>query len=167
MADLVKNVLVLSLVTTTGFQAEVIRDRTNCDYSHIDLVNQDGTRIGAHLDGGVAVRPANYEKFTKELRGIVSCTPDQFNSAQAWIHAQVGKKYDLTAVIGTGLQRDWTSPDAWFCFELIAAMMWKTNIPFLNPIGALHVNRIVGTHIMLSPYLKWLEPHDWSAYTEA
>ena len=34
--------------------------------------------------------------------------------------SQVGKPYDLTALFGMALHRDWQEDDSWFCSELVA-----------------------------------------------
>ena len=34
---------------------------------------------------------------------------------------QVGKPYDKLAIVAFAVNRDWRSPDAWFCDELVAA----------------------------------------------
>jgi hypothetical protein len=35
--------------------------------------------------------------------------------------AQLGKPYDKLAIVAFAVNRDWRSPDAWFCDELVAA----------------------------------------------
>ena len=40
--------------------------------SHVDSVMDDGRLLGARLDGGVAIRPPNYEKFSRVERVVIS-----------------------------------------------------------------------------------------------
>jgi hypothetical protein len=37
------------------------------------------------------------------------------------LREQIGKPYDTLAIVAFALDRDWRSPDAWFCDELVAA----------------------------------------------
>jgi hypothetical protein len=91
--------------------------------THVEAVAPGGCLIGAHFDGGVQARPPGYDRssMSRELFVDLECeNPDAFHS---FLNAQIGKPYDLAAVVGYGLARDWRKSDAWFCSELIAAAL--------------------------------------------
>lgn len=101
--------------------------------THAEAVMPDGSLLGAHLQGGVEIRPAGYDKATMtrelivELKGIDSTQVSAWNTAEsrfyAFLQAQVGKPYDRTALVGLALDRDWHQADSWFCSELMAAAL--------------------------------------------
>lgn len=119
--------------------------------THVEAIMPDGTLIGAHIDGGVEARPADYDKGTRTKELIVELSADdaQESAFTRFLGHQLGKPYDTTAVIGLGLSavmpflgyvvvaigstlglnqiahkgRDWREPDSWFCSELIAAAL--------------------------------------------
>lgn len=99
--------------------------------SHVEAVMPDGTLLGAHYEGGVQARAPDYDKgkFTRELfidlPSIEDAThpwgmEDRFHN---FLHAQVGKPYDVEAIAAFVARRDWQEPDSWFCSELQAAAL--------------------------------------------
>jgi hypothetical protein len=89
--------------------------------SHVDSVMDDGRLLGARLDGGVLVRPPNYEKWSRVERVVISVPYYEERAYWDFLKAQVGKPYDKLAIAAFAFNRDWRSPDAWFCDELVAA----------------------------------------------
>jgi hypothetical protein len=92
---------------------------------HAEAVMPDGTWLGAHYDGGVQARPAGYDKATCTQDMIVSipveaAMADKFH---AFLRSQIGKPYDIEAIVAFVARRDWQSPDSWFCSELQAAAL--------------------------------------------
>jgi hypothetical protein len=106
----------LRFVTCGDLVSALIRDKTFCAYSHVEFVLNDGTTLGAHAEGGVAIRPANYDNFTKIAVFNVPVATDEVKaSILAFAMAQVGKPYDFGAIAGLVLNRDWrnTSKSWW------------------------------------------------------
>lgn len=94
--------------------------------THAEAVLPDGSLLGAHIDGGVQIRAAGYDKITTTRELIVeitAVTPDAEVAFYAFCHQQVGKPYDVTAIVGFALNRDWRQSDSWFCSELMAAAL--------------------------------------------
>jgi hypothetical protein len=89
--------------------------------SHVDSVMDDGRLLGARLDGGVAIRPPNYEKFTRVERVVIAVPDHQEKAYYDFLKEQLGKPYDNLAIAAFAFDRDWRTPDAWFCDELVAA----------------------------------------------
>lgn len=48
--------------------------------------------------------------------------PDE-TAGMALLGAQLGKKYDWTALVGFVLRANWAKPSRWFCSELAAAVI--------------------------------------------
>jgi len=93
--------------------------------THCEAVLPDGSMLGAHLDGGVEIRPAGYDKATL-VRELIVDLPTMSGMDVLWLsflHNQVGKPYDITAIAGLALDRDWREDDSWFCSELVAAAL--------------------------------------------
>lgn len=88
--------------------------------SHVDAIMDDGRLLGARLEGGVAIRPADYKTFT--MKKIVEI---QGANDQAFIHflkAQLGCAYDWRAILAFADPGPSTGDEKrWFCSELIAA----------------------------------------------
>lgn len=94
--------------------------------THVDNIMPEGTMLGAHLDGGVQIRPPGYDAAPtmRDLVVLVPWASDIQQSAwEAFLLAQVGKPYDATAIAGVALNRDWREPDSWMCSELAAAAL--------------------------------------------
>ena len=130
----------IRFVTCNDFISNAIRFGERDGWAtHAEAVLPDGSLLGAHLDGGVQIRTAGYDKatMTRELLVPIDLGVDQVSvpphppvkSAErsaafyAFLHAQVGKPYDVTAVAGLALDRDWRKAESWFCSELVAAAL--------------------------------------------
>lgn len=116
--------ITLQFVTTSGWESHLIRFATWSEFSHVDFVLNDGRLLGAHYNGGVAIREPNYERFTRvaryEVRGF---TNEQCHAMRTFLYAQIGKPYDWQAILGFGIRRDWHNPDAWMCSEYAEATL--------------------------------------------
>lgn len=95
--------------------------------THVEAVLPDGSLLGAHLQGGVAIRPKGYDQatMTRELYVDLFAMPSMVEEFYAFMHAQVGKPYDVTAIEGLVLGRDWREDDSWFCSEVVTGGMEK------------------------------------------
>ena len=48
------------------------------------------------------------------------------------LRSQLGKPYDISAVTGLALRRNWQEDDAWFCSELLAWAWEKSGQPLFH-----------------------------------
>jgi uncharacterized protein YycO len=144
-------VVTIRFVTCDDIVSALIRDKTWCDYSHVEFVLDDGTTLGAHADRGVAIRPANYDVFTKLAVFAVPMTEEQKAAIMSFAKAQLGKAYDKDAIAGIVFHRDWRNPNEWFCSELVAAA-FEQALPLLNVPD--NVNRITPRDLLLSLRLR-------------
>jgi uncharacterized protein YycO len=137
----------IRFVTEDDLVSALIRQHTWCEYSHVEFVLDDGTTLGAHFSGGVAIRPANYAKFTRVAEFVVLTTVARKLTIMSFAHAQVGKDYDCSAIAGDLMHRDWRDDAKWFCSELVTVGFEQAD-PILAPrVG---VNRIVPRDLLLS-----------------
>ena len=88
---------------------------------HVEFIFPNGTSIGAHADGGVAVRKV--EPCAVDYRFSAPCTDEQSEKAINFLRGQIGKPYDFLDIIGIMANRDWHNPQRWICSELWAATM--------------------------------------------
>src|SRR5690348_10753250 len=105
----------LRFVTEDDLVSALIRRHTWCEYSHVEFVLDTGTTLGARFDGGVAIRPADYAKFTRVAEFVIPVTVEQKFQIMSFAQAQIGKAYDCEAIAGVLLHRDWRNADKWFC----------------------------------------------------
>ncbi len=96
-------------------------------FSHVDIVMPNGSLLGARSDeidgcpAGVQIRRKNYEKWKKRVVMSLAVGPMQERQFYDFLHLQVGRPYDRTAIWGFATGRDWRDPGEWFCSELGAA----------------------------------------------
>jgi hypothetical protein len=59
-----------------------------------------------------------------------ACAPNCWACIEyyAFVKAQVGKPYDTAAIVAFALDRNWRTPDAWFCDELVAAGLEQAGV---------------------------------------
>jgi len=104
-------------------------------YQHVEAKMPDGTLLGAHLDGGVQARAADYDKsYAYDLYVEVPCSADQAAAFEAFLRSQVGKPYDLEAIAEmadgfvTGEVPNWPSKPSWICSALQTAALLTAGI---------------------------------------
>ena len=71
--------------------------------SHVEYVTPDGlSYIGAHISGGVMLRPVGYDKTPtmKELILNLTTTPEQDKAFDAYMRSLIGEEYDWRAILG-------------------------------------------------------------------
>lgn len=130
-----------------GIVSRLIRLITWSEYSHVEFVTIDGY-LGALVNGGVQVRSFFYAPHNEFVYRHIDCTPEQEKVALSYARSQVGKPYDITAILGIMMHRDWRSPKAWFCSELCFAACEAGGIQLLREIPE---NRVTPQDIFISP----------------
>ena len=104
-------------------------------YSHVEFVLADGSAIGSHARTGVAITPKGYAgRWQTSTRSVaLPCTETQEAALVAFLRAQLGRPYDFLAILAIATSfflgpRNWRSPDAWFCSELVTAALEAAGI---------------------------------------
>jgi uncharacterized protein YycO len=111
--------------------AAIIRAVTWSDWSHVAIV--DGDEVIEATWPAVRVAPLA-EVVAKHSRHTFAEIPCQDAAAViAAVRSQVGKPYDLTALFGMLVRRDWQEADAWFCSELVAWAFAEAGAPLFRP----------------------------------
>ena len=121
----------LQFVAEAGVGATAIRWFTHSDFSHVDTVMPDGRLLGARSDTatpGVAIRSPDYAMFTTRKRVTVPTSDAAAAIFYAFLHAQLGKPYDMTAIYAFAVNRNWREVDSWFCSELVASALETAGI---------------------------------------
>ena len=103
--------------------------------SHVEAVTPGGL-LGAHIDGGVAIRPHGYDdgEWSKQLYVSVFCTPAQDAAFNKFLNDQIGKAYDLVAIgemaLGEllGEAPNWKRSDTWICSALITGALLMAGV---------------------------------------
>jgi hypothetical protein len=120
--------ITLQFATTDDVGSWAIRTFQRGWCSHVDSVMDDGRLLGVRLAGGVQIRPAHYATWSRVERVVIEVPALQEAAYWAFPQAQVGKPYDTLAIAAFAFNRNWRTPDAWFCDELVAA---GSNMPVL------------------------------------
>jgi uncharacterized protein YycO len=108
-----------------------IRTVTWSDFSHVGFIH-DGMVIDSQLFSGGVTSYDVAELVHHYPRIQVYEFPHVSAEAITYACEQLGKKYDLTALIGMGFQRNWQEDDKWFCSELVAASCAAAGTPIIN-----------------------------------
>lgn len=117
--------------------------------SHVDIVIDEGTLLGARLFGGVGMVDLADQKFTRVERYAVDLGVDSAEVLRA-AFSQIDKPYDIWGAIGLALHHNWESESKWFCSELVAWVFQKAGRQLLNE----KKYRITPRDLLMSPYLK-------------
>ena len=126
--------IVMQFAGSSSLTSRLIAWYDHGDFAHVDTVLPDGTLLGARddvMDGcpaGVQIRPAGYQQGYTIKRVSLPCTDAQQAAYYSFVTAQIGKKYDETAIAAFMVGRDWRSPDSWFCSELCAAALEESGV---------------------------------------
>lgn len=124
--------------------ASLIRMVTWSKWSHVTLV--DGDVVIEAVWPRVRVVPLSdvLSRHSRHAFVDVECRDGKAIIDAA--RSQVGKPYDLTALFGLLMHRDWQEPDRWFCSELVAWAFDKAGSPLFRR-DAMH--RVTPQHLWM------------------
>lgn len=115
--------IALQFAAEDGITAEAIKLYERGWPSHVDAIMPDGSLLGARIENGVAIRKPGYVKFARTELIRLPAGEGIASVFYGFLRQQLGKPYDVKAIIAFALPRDWRDPRAWFCSELIAAAL--------------------------------------------
>jgi hypothetical protein len=152
--------IILQFVASDDPLSNLIKHFSRGWCSHVDAVLDSGELLGARLDGGVKIRPADYEKFSRRRRVLLPAPVEVTEAFYGFLRDQLGKPYDMAAIAGFVFDRDWRDDDAWFCSEVDARGLevckWLPNPLASMPSGITPRD----LELVVSPWWQVLE--DWA-----
>jgi uncharacterized protein YycO len=119
---------------------------------HVEFGTPQGTWIGAHSDGGVKERAADYCKPSLELRYEVPVTQEQYDAVMTFARAQIGKAYDFSDIRGILFHATSHDTAKWICSELVCASCEAGGLFPLNVLPGF-TYRVTPEMLHLSPLL--------------
>ena len=116
----------------------IVRFITWSEYSHCGFISKNNMVIEAKFSG------VQSNKLSKVISGssksiIYELDLEDEQKAENFLLLQIGKDYDISALFGIFLHRDWQKDDKWFCSELLAKSIIESGSPF---IPSKYLNRI-------------------------
>jgi hypothetical protein len=123
----------IRFITESDLISDAIRLVTFSEWSHVEIITDEGTYIGAHADGGIQERPADYCKPTRERRYAIPCTDAQLAAIMASARKDIGVPYDFLDIGGMFLHdRGLHSKSREICSEWVFQKVWDSGIMMLN-----------------------------------
>lgn len=93
--------------------------------SHVDMVIGNGLYLGSDITTGVAII-GEEDYITRAEFYYIEVTDNQYDIIMKTAREQLGKKYDIWALVGNMFRRNWQQTDKWFCSELIVYCFTKS-----------------------------------------
>ena len=146
-------VICIRFVASPGFVGSAIRWVTNSLFEHVEFGTPEGTWIGAHIDGGIMERPADYAVESREYVYDIPCTDRQSALLLAWARARIGTKYNTLDIVGLLFKkRILTTPHRFICSQFCTEGL-------LYIFGAAKVlNVLQGYDYLITPETLHLSP---------
>jgi uncharacterized protein YycO len=123
----------------------IIRFVTWSEYSHVDLLIDNQSLVGAIAFDGVVL--SNVEaRLSKASKAVLMDIPvKDIELSKEFAVNQLGKKYDWLGVIGIGLKRNWQEDGKWSCAELVAKILAEGG---QKPFDSKYHHRITPQHLL-------------------
>ncbi len=126
--------LILRFLSSDGFIGHAIDVVTNSLWSHVEIGTPEGTWIGAHADGGVQERAANYCTPVRERQYTIPMSDDQQRAILQFARAKVGTDYNFADIAGLLFHsRILNTPERFICSQFAmecfaAGGIWLLNV---------------------------------------
>jgi hypothetical protein len=125
--------ITIRFIRTPGFVTDAICFVTNSLLDHAEFGTPEGTWIGAHSDGGVRERPANYVIPSEQWVYDVPCTSFQSSQLLKNARAAIGTPYNFIGIGGLLFHaRKLTGIKTVFCSQFCFFEANKVGIYLLN-----------------------------------
>lgn len=142
----------IRFITAPGFISWAIREVTFSEFSHVEIETDRGTFIGAHSDGGIQERAADYTKPTFERRYAIPVTAEQHGLIMAFAESKIGTPYNFEDIAGLVIHRNMADPDKYICSQFVFRAALAGEIPLLNVLPG-YANLVTPETLHLSPLL--------------
>lgn len=147
-------VILARFIKNRGLTSEVITEEEDGLFSHFEYGTPQGTWIGAHIDGGVQERPADYCNPPRDWRYAIGLSSEA--ELDAWLkmlRADIGVHYNVLGVVGIAAHiRALNNPHEVDCSE------WGTQ-KLIQKFGARRVLNVVPSRTyLITPERLHLSP---------
>lgn len=121
----------LIFTTQPGFFSWLIRVFTFSKFSHVSFQISQTEIIDATFKSGVSIRPLSELVDKATVCEVVELDIDS-EDILVWANTQVGKPYDIGAVVALPFTRKWTTDDKWFCSEFVSVALYNAGVKIFN-----------------------------------
>lgn len=143
----------IRFVTDHDFVSWAIRKVTFSEFSHVELVTDEGTYIGAHARGGIKERVDDPDDLpTFERRYSLPCTQAQKDKIFAYARSKIGTKYNFRDIFGLLIHSNFSSPNRLICSMFVFEAALAGGIQMLNVLPR-YSNLVTPDTLHLSPLL--------------
>jgi len=142
----------IRFVTSPGLVSKIINWVTSSEFSHAEIVTESGSYIGAHSDGGVEDRPADYVEPVFERRYAIPCTEEQLAKILAYARSALGTPYNFADILGILFRHNWSTPKRVICSMFVYQCALAGGIQMLNVLPA-YAQKVTPDALHLSPLL--------------
>ncbi len=144
--------LTLRFIAERDLISAAIREVTFSEWSHVELLTPENTWLGAHADGGIAVRHFDYANPDRERRYSLPVTVDQLERILAYARSQIGTRYNFEDIAGLLLHRNLTQNNRQICSMFVFEALWQGGLRMLNVLPGFS-NLVTPETLHLSPLL--------------
>jgi len=109
--------ITFQFVHGTGLGSRLIEWKGDSEVSHVNVVTPDGQLLGALLNGGVKVRPRDYEKFALQILVTIPVSDEQYDAFWKDAESHIGEQYDCAGIVGIALGTNIKDAGEDFCSE--------------------------------------------------
>ena|ERR1700744_1986814 len=142
----------IRFITETDVISDAIRLVTFSEWSHTEIMTDEGTYIGAHSDGGVQERPADYTKVSRERRYSIPVSDWAQEEIMKFARSKIGTPYDFEDIAGLFLHHDLTEKKTEICSMFVLEAAMAGGLQMLNVLPG-YTNLITPEMLHLAPCL--------------
>lgn len=142
----------IRFITEDDFISNAIRFVTFSEWSHVEIITETGTYLGAHADGGIQERPADYAKVSKERRYEVPVTDEQYDRMMAFAYSKIGTPYNFATCAGMFLRKNFSTKGSEICSMFVFDVLVEAGIFWLN-VQPGYTNLVTPEMLHLAPAL--------------
>ncbi len=142
----------IRFIAERDFISWAIRKVTFSDFSHVELIMDKGTYLGAHAFGGVQERDQFYCQPSFERRYSIPCTQEQKDKIESFARSKIGTPYNFKDIVGLLIHANLSSPNKLICSMFVFEALLAGGIKMLNVLPQ-YSNRVTPDILHLSPLL--------------
>ena len=139
--------MVIRFITENDPISAAIRLVTFSEWSHVEIQTATGW-LGAHANGGVEERPADYCQPSRERRYNISL-PNEATAIQ-FARAKIGTPYNFRDIAGLFLHHDWKDAGRDICSMFVFDVVYAGGLQLLNVLPE-YSNLVTPENLHLSP----------------